>query len=198
MSNNSKFRAMATMYREPLTAEEILQHQNNYENNTPAVFCGSWAKYNEGRALAGMWINLVSFDSYEEFLEYCERLHCDEQDVELAFLDYSDFPESWYGESHLEFDSIKAWYELDEDDREAFAAYLEYEGKYATIEKFQEAYSGHFDTPEEFAEDLYYNTGMMEGVPEWVMGSIDWSSIWRNLRCAGDYWENKGYYFASC
>lgn len=76
---------MATLYREPLTAEEILRHQNNYENETPAVFVGTWSKYNEGRALAGMWVDLTTFDSYEEFLEFGERLHADEADPELMF-----------------------------------------------------------------------------------------------------------------
>lgn len=197
MSNNSKNRAMKTMYREPLTAEEINLHKNNYENETPAVYIGTYGKYNEG-SLFGCWVDLTTFESYDELLEFGERLHADEADPELMFQDYECFPREYYGESHLDFEEIKAWYNLDSDEQEAFEAYIEYEGRSASIEKFQEAYSGHFDTPEEFAEDLYYNTGMMEGVPEWVMGSIDWSSIWRNLRCAGDYWENKGYYFASC
>lgn len=187
---------MKTYYREPLTKEEINLHKNNYENKTPAVYVGTYGKYNSS-SIFGMWVDLTTFDSYEEFLEFGERLHADEADPELMFQDYECFPSEYYGESHLEFDEIIEWYNLDEDEREAFEAYIEIEGKYATIERFQEAYFGHFDTPEEFAEELYLNNGGMENVPEWLINHIDWSSVWRDLKCSGDYWKNKGYYFAS-
>lgn len=197
MFNNTNSKAMQTMYREPLTAEEINLHKNNYENETPAVYIGEYSLYAQGN-LFGLWCDLTTFESYDELLEFGERLFAFLPDPKLMFQDYECFCREWYTESHLDFDDIIAWYNLDQDEQDAFEAYIEYEGRGATIEKFRDAYTGHFDSPEEFAEDLYYNTGMMEGVPDWVCGSIDWSSIWRNLRCAGDYWENKGYYFASC
>ena len=196
MSNNSNSKAMQTMYREPLTAEEINLHKNNYENETPAVYIGEYSLYAQG-SLFGMWCDLTTFNSYDELLEFGERLFAFLPDPELMFQDYECFCREWYSESHIDVDDIIAWYNLDDDEQDAFEAFIEYEGRGKTIEKFRDAYTGHFDSPEEFAEDLYYNTGMMEGVPDWVCDSIDWSSIWRNLRCAGDYWENKGYYFAS-
>ena len=138
---------MATLYREPLTAEEINLHKNNYENETPAVYIGEYSLYNDGN-LFGCWVDLTTFDSYDELLEFAERLFAFLPDVEPMFQDFECFPREYYGESHLDFEDIKAWYNLDEDEREAFEAYIEYEGRSASIEKFQEAYSGHFDTPE--------------------------------------------------
>ena len=35
-------------YREPLTKEEIRAHAAHYENSNPAVYCGTYAKYNNG------------------------------------------------------------------------------------------------------------------------------------------------------
>ena len=35
-------------YREPLTKEEIRLHAAHYENSNPAVYCGTYAKYNNG------------------------------------------------------------------------------------------------------------------------------------------------------
>ena len=40
-------------YREPLTKNEIREHSAHYENSNPAVYCGTYAKYNNG-SLYGM------------------------------------------------------------------------------------------------------------------------------------------------
>jgi len=188
---------MAKLYREPLTAEEMQMHVNNYENETPAVYVGTYGKYNNG-SIDGAWIDLSTFSDYEEFLEFCERLHADDPDPELMFQDYECFPEPYYNESSLDFEDIIAWYELDEDKREAFEAYLEYEGSDATIEKFEERYQGHWDSPEDFAENLIDECGDLREVPVWLVGCIDWSAVWRNLETGGDYWENNGYIFSCC
>lgn len=183
-----------TLYREPLTAEEMNLHRNNYENETPAVYVGTYGKYNDG-SLDGMWVDLSTFDAYEDFLEFCERLHADDPDPELMFQDFECFPREYYGESHLEFNAIKEWYELGEDEREAFEAYMGYEGEDATIEKFHECYQGKWDSPEDFAENLYLEIYGHE-IPDFLQGYIDWSAVWRNLDTAGDYFESDGYIFS--
>ena len=50
-------------YREPLTKNEIREHAAHYENSNPAVYCGTYAKYNNG-SLYGMWIDLSTFENY--------------------------------------------------------------------------------------------------------------------------------------
>jgi hypothetical protein len=53
-------------YREPLTKNEIREHAAHYENSNPAVYCGTYAKYNNG-SLYGMWIDLSTFENYHDF-----------------------------------------------------------------------------------------------------------------------------------
>ena len=60
-------------YREPLTKNEIREHAAHYENSNPAVYCGTYAKYNNG-SLYGMWIDLSTFENYHDFMEFC-NLH---------------------------------------------------------------------------------------------------------------------------
>ena len=52
-------------YREPLTKNEIREHAVHYENSNPAVYFGTYAKYNGG-ILYGMWIDLSTFETYRE------------------------------------------------------------------------------------------------------------------------------------
>ena len=74
-------------YREPLTKNEIREHAAHYENSNPAVYCGTYAKYNNG-SLYGMWIDLSTFENYHDFMEFCNRLHANEAEPELMFQDY--------------------------------------------------------------------------------------------------------------
>ena len=78
-------------------------HKYDYRSGHPAVFCCTYHKYNEGRPLAGMWLDLYTFSCYEDFVAACRWLHRDEQDPEFAYLDYesdadlSDFRERYCG-----------------------------------------------------------------------------------------------------
>ena len=115
-------------YREPLTKNEIREHAAHYENSNPAVYCGTYAKYNNG-SLYGMWIDLSTFENYHDFMEFCNRLHANEAEPELMFQDYEHYPEQWYCEGCMgesTFDKIKAYAELSEEKREAYEAYLTY------------------------------------------------------------------------
>ena len=111
-------------YREPLTKNEIREHAAHYENSNPAVYCGTYAKYNNG-SLYGMWIDLSTFENYHDFMEFCYRLHANESDPELMFQDYEHYPEQWYCEGCMgesTFDKIKAYAELSEISRSATRA----------------------------------------------------------------------------
>lgn len=56
------------------------------------VYVGTYAKYNNG-SIAGKWIDLSQFNSYDEFVAECRRVHNDEHDPELMIQDYEDFPD---------------------------------------------------------------------------------------------------------
>lgn len=181
---------------EKLTKEEIRAHVANYENSNPAVYCGTYFKYNRG-SLYGMWIDLSTFDTYEEFMKFCHRLHADEPDPELMFQDYEHYPSSWYcegGMSKETFDKIKEYTSLDDEKKEAYKAYLSNWDE-GTIEDFKERYEGKYDNPEDFAEFLCEECGYFKNLPTWLQCCIDYSAVWRSLDTGGDYKEVDGFIF---
>ena len=68
-------------------------HKYDYRSGHPAVFCCTYHKYNEGRPLAGMWLDLTTFSTYGDFIAACRWLHRDEADPEFMFLDYENYPD---------------------------------------------------------------------------------------------------------
>lgn len=181
------------LFREPLTQEELNDHRATL-NGEPAVYCGTYGKYNNG-SIDGMWIDLTSFYDYNEFVEFCERLHADEEDPELMFQDYEGFPKNWYYESLMDestFDKIIEYADLDENMQEAYEAYLEHWDCNADLREVQERYQGHYDSPEDFAEQLYNE---IYEIPDFIIGFIDWSAVWRSLDTGGDYFESDGHIF---
>ena len=184
-------------YREPLTKNEIRAHAAHYENSNPAVYCGTYYKYNCKQSLYGMWIDLTTFETYHEFVDFCNRLHADEQDPELMFQDYEHFPSQWYCEGCMgeeTFDKIKAYAELSEEKREAYEAYLTYWDD-GTLEDFEVRYEGKYDSAEDFAECLCEECGYFKSLPAWLQCCIDYTAVWRNLDTAGDYTEVDGHIF---
>ncbi len=157
--NLSNFPAMASVAmeeatgRKHLSIEEILAHRNDYRTGNPAVYCGTYGKYNDG-SIFGMWIDLTTFDDYEEFIEFCQRLHADEEDPELMFQDYECFPSSWYSEScfdEVTFENIKMYGEA--DDKDAIDAYLECFNT-DSLEGFEDKFMGEWDSEKAFAEHI--------------------------------------------
>lgn len=82
----------------------------------PAIYCGTYAKYNDGD-LSGKWLKFTDFLGAEEFLEACKLLHQDELNAEFMFQDFENFPREIYNES-MSLEDIKLIYkyiELCED-----------------------------------------------------------------------------------
>jgi antirestriction protein len=95
----------------------------------PALYCGTYAKYNDG-SIAGKWLTLRDYPDAEAFLQACRELHKDEADPELMFQDFEGFPKSLYGESLSSSDlqKIYDWVRLDDDDRKLLDEYLDVTG----------------------------------------------------------------------
>ena len=93
-------------------------------DDRPAIYCGTYAKYNAG-SLKGAWLALEDYSDADEFLAACLELHKDEVDPELMFQDFQCFPKALYAESpHKEkLERLYAWLELDDDDRELLEVY---------------------------------------------------------------------------
>lgn len=131
---------------------DVGQYLLNPEDENPAVYCGTYRKYNEGN-LFGAWIDLSSCFDWEDFMDVCHRLHADEYDPELMFQDFQYFPERWYSEGSFteeKFDKILLWWSLDEDKQEAYEKYMWLFGD-EDIEHFKKAYVGYFRNQEDFA-----------------------------------------------
>jgi hypothetical protein len=81
------------------------------QKNVPAVYCGTYHKYNCG-SIAGAWVRITDYANGEEVLKACAKLHKDEADPEFMFQDYENFPQWFYGETMnaKDFDNILAWW----------------------------------------------------------------------------------------
>ena len=103
---------------------------------TPAVYVGTYRKYNNG-SLAGEWLVLDEYTSKDEFYEACQQLHKDEADPELMFQDWEDVPDSLIGESWI---SSEYWEFLQSGgDSEAKRAFIAWYGSW-DAEAFEESY----------------------------------------------------------
>ena len=149
----------------PELEDAIAEHKSPCDGE-PSVYVGTYGKYNDG-SLCGLWIDLSSFDDYDEFINFCKAIHADEEDPELMFQDYEGFPRQWYSESGMDeedFDHIKEYCELcDKYDRDAVDDYMEFHDE---LDSFEEAYCGHWDSEEDFARHIVeecYNLEKMMG-----------------------------------
>lgn len=172
--------------------KEIMSSNKTKLSDAPAVYCGTYGKYNDG-SLAGKWVTLTDFDSYCEFIEYCKELHSDEDDPELMFQDYENFPEELYFESGMSeeiFDKIIEY--SNSDDKEALDAYIDLYG-IDNMDAFEDKYMGQWDSEEAFAQHIYEECYEFE-MSEFAKKYFDITAFARDLfMCDFDY--NNGYVF---
>ena len=93
--------------------EAISKHEWKHESDSPALYCGTYGKYNSGN-LSGMWVTVSTFDSYEDFKTFCLAIHADEEDPEIMCQDGENIPDSLCSESmgEEEFNSLLKYCEL--------------------------------------------------------------------------------------
>ena len=161
------------------TEEVITEGAGGYDSDTPKIYVGTYAKYNDG-SIDGKWIDLTEYNTYEEFLEACYKLHEDEDDPEFMVQDFENFPRKWYHEGGLpteeEFDKINEYYMMDDSKKEAYEVFVNYTGL-DSMEDFEEAYEGQFNSPEDFGYYCVDNFGIPDN-PEYY---IDYESFGRDL-----------------
>ena len=79
-------------------------------------------------------------------------------------------------------------------DAEVYQAYIDNHGlEYTEVEDVEEAYSGQFESDEEFAQDMAEQIGAIDTDAKWPNSCIDWEYAARELMY--DYFEIDGYYF---
>lgn len=145
-------RLAALGYTPESLKKAIKAHEWKYPSDSPALYCGTYGKYNAGN-LRGMWVNLSTFDNYEDFKRFCLAIHADENDPELMYQDHTNIPDSLYHESMGKkgFDKIMEYRELCEE-YNVFTVndFLEHWSP-EDLDRMPDAYVGVYDTPMEFA-----------------------------------------------
>ena len=179
---------------------DLDDYKYDYHTGNPAVYVGTYHKYNCG-SIFGMWLDLTTFSDYDEFCAVCRFLHRDEADPELTCQDYENFPEEWYSEDIFSediFDLIQEFAELDEDEREAYEAFLDVRcDSRISIEDFRDAYQGEWDSEEDFARHIVEECGMFDNLPESVKDYFDFERYADDL-FRYDYDFQDGYVFLCC
>jgi len=145
---------------------------------TPRIYVACLAAYNNGY-LHGQWIDAnQDVEAIHEQIKAMLAKSPIAGAEEWALHDYDGF----YGIQLSESQDIETLAEMAvmiERHGEAWAKFAEYEGiEYATLERFEEAYAGEWDSEEAFAEDLADET--ME-IPKHLAFYIDYERLARDL-----------------
>jgi antirestriction protein len=155
-----------------------------------SVYVGTYAKYNNG-SIGGAWVDLTKFSDHDEFLDYCRELHKDEEDPELMYQDFEEFPSAYYSESGLDAE-IWEWLALDDNDKEILEAYVDCIGVHATIDEARDAFVGQYDSDIDFTMEWLEMCGdIPKDLPSII--HIDWEATARDLMM--DFSSHNGFYF---
>ena len=175
--------------------EAITEHESDYRDGNPSLYCGTYAKYNDGD-LSGLWIDLSTFDSYKDFIDFCKAYHVDEEDPELMFQDYENFPREWYCESCMgeeTWDKIAEYIRLTEShDKEAVDAFVEWGGE--SIDHFEDCFCGEWKDEEDFAQHIIEDCYDLDSLMGNLAGYFDYVAFARDLFMC-DYYMDNGYVF---
>ena len=176
--------------------EAIKAHEKTNDSDSPALYCGTYGKYNSGN-LRGMWVDLSTFDYYEEFEAFCFAIHADEADPELMYQDYENMPYSLYHESMGEegFNKIAEYCELCDDySVSAVDDFLEW-FRPEDLGRMQDAYVGVYESEEDFAEEIVSDCYDLDN----MMGSLacyfDYEKFSRDLFMCDYYFGSHGTVF---
>ena len=155
--------------------EEIKNHEQTNGSYSPALYCGTYSKYNSGK-LCGMWVNVSTFESYEDFENFCKAIHADEEDPELMYQDFVNMSRSLYHESmgEEEFNNLLKYCELCDDYWvSAVDDFLEWFSP-EDFDRMDDAYAGVYDSEEDFAREI-------------VSDCYDLDKMMGDLACYFDY-----------
>ena len=172
--------------------EWLDEHIVNVDDGEAQVYVGTYGKYNDG-SIAGAWVSIESFDTYEEFMDFCHAIHSNEYDPELMFQDFQGFPKDFYWEggiSEEKFDLIKQYCAYSENMQEAADAWLGLGND--NFEKFDDAYRGQWDSEEDFAEYVWED--MCYNIPDYIRRFINWKWVANDIFSDG-YVFCDGYVF---
>ena len=177
--------------------EEISKHEWKHESDSPALYCGTYGKYNSGN-FNGMWVNVSTFDSYEDFKTFCLAIHADEEEPELMYQDGENIPDSLYHESmgEEEFNKIAKYCELCDDyGVSAVDDFLEWDST-DDLDRMHDAYVGEYDSKEDFARETVNDCYDLEKMMGKLACYFDYEALARDLFVNGYRFGSHGTVFA--
>lgn len=160
---------------------------------TPRLYVGTYAKYNNG-SIEGGWLDLDDYNDSEEFLAACRELHEDEADPEFMFQDFEGFPKSLYSESMSEreldtiFEHIEMLQKVDDWDNDDW---ISAHNTYCT-ESQNNADDQIFSFDDDFFE-TYFEGKPMDAARATHFGEVNWNDTYitfngyGNLKSISDY-----------
>lgn len=93
-------------------------------------------------------------------------------------------------------ETLIEWATANGNDAEAVLAYFELQRDVDyTIESFEDAYTGRYDSDEDFAQEMAEDLGLIDANASWPNNCIDWEYAASELMY--DYNEENHYYFRS-
>ena len=163
----------------------------------PSVYVGTYAKYNSG-SIAGKWLDLTNYATYEDFIAACVELHSDETDPELMFQDFENFPAEYYHETEINSSLWDEYLLISDSEKEILAAYIEATGASATeatLEDARDRHHGQYNSFLDFAYEYIDSSGMLSDVPESIQRYFDYEAFARDL--SYDFSEHDGHIFSN-
>jgi len=150
-------------------------------NVTIEIYVGTYHKYNCG-SLNGAWVDLTQFANYDEFMEFCKKLHSDEPDAEYMFQDSTcDFVfADMIGEHGVDedvFEAIELYGDLDTNTQEIVAALMDASGLgfFDAVGKYEDLFvTDDIDT---YCVDYVVDMGL----PEFALNYFDYAKFQRDL-----------------
>ena len=137
--------------------KNLLAEANLLVEDSPRVYVGTYAKYNNG-SLGGEWLDLSDYSDHDEFMDAATDLHSDESDPELMFQDIENFKglKSFYSESRIDPEYWDFLEETSHWDDDMYSVYTQWtdDGNGDSVDSFDEAYQGEYGSMESFAESM--------------------------------------------
>lgn len=167
--------------------EAVIRHEWKHQSDSPALYCGTYGKYNSGN-LSGIWVDISTFDDYEDFVNFCLAIHADEEDPEIMYQDFENMPDSLYHESmgEKEFNKIEEYCELcDEYSVEAVEDFLEWYSP-DDLDMMHDVYVGVYDSEEDFAREIVNGRCDLEKMMGDLSYYFNYEALARDL-FLGDY-----------
>ena len=152
------------------------------KTSAPAVYVGTWAKYNNG-SIEGCWFNdLTVFETESDFLAAARKFHQDEKDPEFMYQDYENFPSGMASEYGFNWAYVEGYRLAREEGCEyAWYAWVSNTGD-TCFEQFREAWlGGPYDSELEFAAQYVDECGFLSEVPDTVARYFDYEAFARDL-----------------